>query len=802
MEESDFCIPNFSQTIDKRTIINVFEACRYRSPLVVVCLSNHTIALKFGTLISMGSGSNVYYIRDGEVISQALYNVFRSISTQLLLGNQIVVFVTAPKTVLSSNTIKAITWAFRGAFVELRNHDATETKVQDRLNNLVELSPLYNVPHCGLVYYGPTVFSELLSLTKKNKTKWYATIDYSMYSRTVLVGFSKVMLRETSRLNNSILVVVGYNPPYVWASLRHGLKLNYIEIGTKSPGGQGPRGLILPKLPTDTEANKVKYVVHNPQLKLLCQDMTMLSISKNVLYIGSYPAKHLEDLHLEGWTLVCVDPKITNEWKLNLASSTKAKVHGYDQAFDFKSLTLPNYVSHFNGEKFVIIDDTWIQGDEEYESFQAEKQKYFEWAVSTESNKVILAMMKWNRKTDVIVSKLLGLLPQPYGANVHELRAIFHRNGSNNMSIKLSTTNEYLDKFAKLSTSSQISTQTFLHQLLTTTKDILNYEQQENSVIVASYSLSNANNSKAKVLAYLKDVNFKKRLMIFGAPNLNRLKFMKEVGLILDSHIVIKEDVITFKNPTGKIWKDIGYNAVELLQAGFVEVTIDQMAAMSFDVYRGCGYYANSNYNDIFSWYIPIWYIDRFMLLQDITTSPANVVKCFTTRIRNLCFVPHKVYYAYRAHLVGSFFSKHNITNNKYALVGDSKSTCVIKEDFEVTHACGPLVFRKDAVINVSGHLLSLGIAAHFVASPVYLWVRQMKYMTQTRSMKAGIDPLLYFDNKLDNLTNVLKIWHTREEVLLASEILVEYVEMMLNGHHSFGILSEIKQTVESLFKM
>nr|ADN64782.1 minor core protein [Homalodisca vitripennis reovirus] len=803
MGDDAYCIPNFSQTIDKRVILNVFEACRHRSPIAIIGLPHRDVAVKYSSKLSTGSGTIVYFLHDSTNITNDLFSVFRAVGTQLLMGCQIVIFVTIPTTKLTLNTLKSIGWAFRAAVADFRDTSREDPNLKDFMDTTLDLAPLFNVPKCGIAYYGPTIFSELLELTNKGllKTKWYATIDYSMFSRSAITAFAAYMLKAAGIDRKSMkAAVVGYNPPYVWTGLKHGLQVKYLELHVRSPGGLGPRRLILPKLDFKDEPNKVKYVVHNPQIKLLCHDMTFLSISRNVLYIGSYPATHLEGLNLYGWKLLCVDPKNTPEWAEIMRKKTNADITQIGLPYDFTTPgVFPKYVKKvFGNERFVVMDDSWIDGRAEYEDFQLLKQSYFE-SVCASDDQMILASVKWHRTKDTTVKYLLALLPQPYGGSIRELRAVFSKHGVSSITIKSSDTEAYLDKFNKMSQSSQIYTQAFMHQLLTTTKDALEYDVPNDTALIASYSLSNSNNSKSRVLQCLDNYAKMKKVIIFGAPNLLRLKFMKEIGLMLDSSIKIKDDLISFSNPSGKKWVDRGYTAEEMQSVGFIEITVEQMVSLCGGDYAGCGYFVNSSYNDIFSWYIPMWMVGKLML-QDIRTSPSALVKCFTTVIRSLCFVPHRVYYAYRSYMVAKHLAANNVLNTAYTLIGSSDATFIVNSNFSIPHPAGPLNFTAGDKVNISGHLLSLSIAAHFVAAPILLWAHQMKYMTQNRKKDPKIDPLLYFDNKLDKQGSLMQ-WHSREEVLLACLIVEDYVSMMFNGNYSKNIINDITATMAKVFK-
>nr|P14583.1 RecName: Full=Putative mRNA-capping enzyme P5; AltName: Full=Structural protein 5; AltName: Full=mRNA guanylyltransferase [Rice dwarf virus (isolate Akita)]BAA14081.1 ORF [Rice dwarf virus] len=801
MSNPDYCIPNFSQTVNERTIIDIFTICRYRSPLVVFCLSHNELAKKYAQDVSMSSGTHVHIIDGSVEITASLYRTFRTIATQLLGRMQIVVFVTVDKSVVSTQVMKSIAWAFRGSFVELRNQSVDSSTLVSKLENLVSFAPLYNVPKCGPDYYGPTVYSELLSLATNARTHWYATIDYSMFTRSVLTGFiAKYFNEEAVPIDKRIVSIVGYNPPYVWTCLRHGIRPTYIEKSLPNPGGKGPFGLILPVINELVLKSKVKYVMHNPQIKLLCLDTFMLSTSMNILYIGAYPATHLLSLQLNGWTILAFDPKITSDWTDAMAKATGAKVIGVNKEFDFKSFSVQaNQLNMFQNSKLSVIDDTWVETD--YEKFQAEKQAYFEWLIDRTSIDVRLISMKWNRSKDTSVSHLLALLPQPYGASIREMRAFFHKKGASDIKILAAETEKYMDDFTAMSVSDQINTQKFMHCMITTVGDALKMDLDGGRAVIASYSLSNSSNPKERVLKFLSDANKAKAMVVFGAPNTHRLAYAKKVGLVLDSAIKMSKDLITFSNPTGRRWRDYGYSQSELYDAGYVEITIDQMVAYSSDVYNGVGYFANSTYNDLFSWYIPKWYVHKRMLMQDIRLSPAALVKCFTTLIRNICYVPHETYYRFRGILVDKYLRSKNVDPSQYSIVGSGSKTFTVLNHFEVPHECGPLVFEASTDVNISGHLLSLAIAAHFVASPMILWAEQMKYMAVDRMLPPNLDKSLFFDNKVTP-SGALQRWHSREEVLLAAEICESYAAMMLNNKHSPDIIGTLKSAINLVFKI
>ncbi|AAA48499.1 polypeptide P5 [Wound tumor virus] len=802
MAIDSYCIPNFSQTIDNRTIVNIFQSCKYRSQLSVCFLNDKSAADKFSNSMRQGSGTITFIIHaeDGE-ISEQLHSTFRSVSTMLLCGMQLFVFIVAPRNVISSETGKAITWAFRGSFIELRDHGRGEQALHDILEQFYRLSPLVNVPKMGMAYYGPTSFAELLSLSSKNKTSWRYVIDYSMFTRSALVGFASHMMDECSFANKQINVI-GYNPPYVWAGLRHGVTTRFTEMSTPDPEGYGPIKLILPRLTGNVLLKKVKYVQHDPQKKLLCDDSVMFALSRNILYIGVYPATHLLDYNLKGWRMVAVDPKINAAWAETLKQRTSIDLVPISAKFEFNAQSTRDIVlKYFSGVPFSIIDDSWVEGTEDYEKFQELKQSYFEQLVmngSTSKLRVSMISMKWNRTKDVKCRRLLALLPQPYGGSLRELRAYFHVNGAAEVNIKKSEVNSYMDKFTSLSISEQIGSQKFMHMLITNYGDALKLKTGRDKAIIASYSLSNAINKKERVLKFLSDAAKSETLIIFGAPNLNRVKFMIKSGIVLGSDVTISNDLITFKNASGKVWKDYGYTQSELIKSSMIEITIEQMLCISSSSYNGVGYFANSIYNDMFSWYVPEWLFEKYFSIQDIRLSPVALVKCFTTSIRNLCYVPHLTYYALRGSFVEKVLITNNVLNSSYLITGTSHSTFKVLSNFEVPSPAGVLKFKAGDDVNISGHLLSLVIAAHFVASPTLLWATHMKRMTTPVNLPKNLDKLLFFDNKIKN--GMLEKWHSREEVVLAAMIVENYVAHILNGRHSIEIIQEITQVIYEKF--
>nr|AAT97063.1 unknown [Tobacco leaf enation phytoreovirus] len=797
----DYCIPNFSQSITKRTIVNIFEACKYRSQLVVCFLHDEEVATKYGNWMGQGSGTiTKVIVADESNIMVQLHDVFRNVGTLLLSGVQMFIFIIASRSLICNDTAKSITWAFRGSYVDLREFPRGSQSIVAKLEEYYKLSPLISVPKMGQFYYGPTVFSELLSISNKNRTSWRYVIDYSMFTRSGLVGF---MSKVASSLDykSKVLNVIGYNPPYVWAGLRHSMMIRYIESSVPDPSGSGPMKLILPKLDAKVLESKVKYVLHNPQVKLLCSDSLILSLSKNVLYLGAYPAEHLREMKLKGWKIVAVDPKLDDVWADGLSKNTGAKIIPYSQKFTFDAVSTKDVIlKNFNNVSFAVIDDTWVEGDSEYQEFQDVKQSYFEQLVSSKDDriKVSLISMKWNRKKDVKCCKLIGLLPQPYGGSLMEMRAYFHSKGCETM-VKRSEVDEYMDKFSKLSSSDQISTQKFMHIFITKSMNAMNMKLGRGESILASYSLSNAINDKDKVLEFLDRAVKSETFIIFGAPNLPRVKFMLANGVVTGSDISVKKDVITFKNASGRTWKDYGYTQSELLKVGMVEMTIEQMVSYAGGDYNGVGYFANSIYNDMFSWYIPKWLFEKLFQTQDVRLSPVALVKCFTTRIRNLCYVPHATYYALRGVFVERLLIRANVLNSSYKIDGQSDSTFQVLSNFNMDSEAGTLTFLKGQKVNISGHLLSLTIAAHFVASPIVMWSIHMKKMTASSNLPSGVDKLLFFDNKIKN--GKLEPWHSKEEVVLAAMIAGDYVSHILNGHHSTEIVDDICKTIYEQFK-
>nr|ABF56524.1 minor core structural protein [Rice gall dwarf virus] len=791
----EYVIPNFAQTINNRTIVNIFESCKYRSPLIICALNDAVLAKEYSNSMAMGSGTITFMIDNDVDIMSSLYTTFRTVSTLLLMGNQLCVFIVVPMSVISTDALTAIAYAYRGAMIELRHYGRGDDYVQERLESLFKLSPLCGTPHMGPKYYGPTVFSELLDLSHHNKTSWYSVIDYSMFTRTALVGFASYLMKTLS-LNSSIVNIVGYNPPYVWAAMMHGVTIRYIEKEIPNPKGKGPMGLIMPELNGRVLTNKVKYVLHNPQIKLLCLDSMMFMSSRNIVYIGAYPATHLLDMNLRGWNIYAVDPEITQQWISDMKAKTGANICASARKFMFDVSENVKINEFFGNQPYSIIDDSWVPDN--YEQFQDKKRNYFQELVKSDQ-KVTLITMKWNTRKNVTCEKLLALLPQPYGGKLYEMRAFFHRNGIGSITIDANSVEKYIQKFQELPLGAQVGTQKFMHTMISRVQDVMSIQPKKGDVIIASYSLSNASNPKKKVLEYLTKASKSEAMIIFGAPNLERVKYMRERGVLPGNNITINGEKITFNNPSGKKWTDFGYTNSELLACDMIEVTIEQMVSFMSTSFRGTGYYSNSIYNDLFSWFIPVWVWNQTMQIQDIRLSPVALVKCFTTKIRNLCYVPHSTYYALRGHLVAKMFSENNIENNCYSISGKSNETFTVLRDFKFPTSIGVLEFKAGEKVNISGHLLSLAVAAHFVAVPVTMWARHIKYMTVDRQKPPDVDRILFFDNKIKR--NTLERWHTKSEVILAALIAGEYVGLMLNNFHSKAIVDDLCNTVLATFR-
>nr|APG79054.1 Minor core capsid 2 [Hubei reo-like virus 11]APG79154.1 minor core capsid [Hubei reo-like virus 11] len=647
--------------------------------------------------------------------------------------------------------------------------------------------------------YIPKIYEQVVDRAKESV--FMDTSAYSLYLRDLTTNFIARARNTVGRLDsiptsNNILNIIGYNPQYVASTLRCGMRPCFIEKSIEP----SMLSLILPELPlkSDMASKAMKrdmYIRSNGQAKLADIDYTALAMCDQVIYIGAHPAQHLNGFDLSNHNLVFIDPNFTDESMHNLQKLNKniMLIKGY---FDFSIEGLKSCCQDVIdlSRPFLILDDSWIPGRVEYQTMQMEKLRFFTELIDGKFECTVV--MKWNYDSDIIIKHVYALLPQPNAGDLNEMRLVLSKYGKN-YTYKVSTVRKYLDKFKMLNFDVRSRTIANYHRLITTYQDALQVEgiKKKGAAISAMFSITNSSNDKSKTLAWFKEVSRAGAFLILTVPNIYRLNVTKIARYSIGLEVSIKNGTFVFSSPhTREPWKDNYFTEYEMAEASMTRVTPEMMNGFMSIKYNGVGYFTNSDYCDLFDVYIPTWLSKALFNYQNIGTSPMGVIKSVTNILISSGVVLRSEYYQRRGELLRNYLISKGVSSDKMAVSGTEYQSLFTLAPISVQTEFGLVELKSNTSLNISGHLLSMVVASHFVPTAVSVWIAQMALITT--KVKANtvhaykLSKLQFFDNDIDK-DGYFKVWHTMNELKLTFCIMEQYVEMILKDCYQPQIVKD-----------
>nr|QNS31043.1 minor core protein [Thrips tabaci associated reovirus 1] len=760
----------------------ILEMLEFRSRGLIVYGPSNVLTAKLSQRISSASGAIVIQVEATsgpfESVMQELRYGIRSATTNLLNISSIVILIHIND--MYTENVKAKIAA------GLRKPYATAKQINDVIyfdempyDTFIGYLPCAVKPTCGpLAYFAESRNEDALS-TRGNF--YSAILDRSNFERNVTVAFA-VHVQPDCRY----VYVVGYNPQYVYMALQSACLVRYLEVSRMNSDE-----LIFP--PLEPSISKTKYITHNSRLKLIDIDYTMLSLSFHVVYIGAAPGIHLYngDVNMSRHEILAIDPAFTFGQTAHLGKAFKSSTV-YTQPFSY-SLQDPLHGEIVTFIKkhgdVVIIDDTYMIGDVSKQlAFDQAKFSYFENLIEANAQHIVAISSKLHYKADRVFKYVKAMLPQPRGGSLNEMRVIFTPSGKE-VKYSYMRQKKYIDSFKNLDSESQYNKIMYMHRLLVINADALTYKGYiKNSVIVGMFALSNSFNNKKDVLKFVRGICENKSVIIMNSPDLSRINVYKKLDYSTGVAYSVKGDLITFKTPKGRVWKDIAYSDSDMMSAYMTSVAPEMLSGFMGDRYKGCGFIRTSSYNDLFNTYIPKFIVERHMLVQDIATSPISMVKSFTTILRSASNIPHAMMYAARGLLLRSLFDDIHVPKTAYVLINTPEATLKFVQPAKLNFSDGTcLMMSQDTLINVSGHMLSLCVAAHFLQVPVELWMHQLVQSTKYVNVPNIPDKIIYFDSLIKG--GKFDVWHTLDELLLTSKILKQYIHLILGESASDEII-------------
>ncbi|ASA47355.1 putative minor core protein [Aedes camptorhynchus reo-like virus] len=789
-------IPRNEYLNGKEIITAIFSCKRRRSGHVIVVGYDERTLLRWKYQISASVGAKVAYARvrhatDTEELSHAVREL-----TPNLLNDTCVLMLYGDHLTISLDFARKLSASIRAGLLYLPQSSASSLEEQCMMlrNNL----PDPTIPVFGVLT--PTNLER--SISPELKAEFRDNLAVSQCARELTIAFQVFRYRQESRALNSIKTkdntdvivnIVGYTPTLVHATLRSGARPVFYD-----PAFPKFTDLICPPLTTLLTADHLRrkkdsgwvWVRTNPQKKIALTAYLGLSLATQVLYIGSFPGTNLLDLQLTGHNLILIDPAIDDQYRLRMMKvcpNVSFKQEKYDFTVDHFNSLIQNRFD--TSRDIVILNDAWIEG-EAYELFQRNAFDHFSELCSRFGNVTIIS--KFHLLTDYKLTKVKALLPQPHGGSTNEMRIIFGGDGKD-YHYRSNKVNLYMEDFKSLNLTTQLWCINFYYHYLVKREDILKIDPGYNNIYSCLFSLSNDMNRKKDVLKWLSHANLNHNSVIFTTPNRDRAKVLVDSNFNPRTNISIKKDLFTFNSPVREIpWKDVCYTPSEMSEVLMECVTLEAFSGTMGKFYTGAGCYTQSSTFDLYDIYVSHYVIRPCTQVQHVGTSPLGFVKAFTHLFLKHGGMRRQAYYTNRGILLRRFFVSMNVPSTAYRLVGTEKCTMQILERIVLTSKYGIVRIFPNTEVNLSGHLLAMFVAAHFVSVSFEMWIRQLIHMaTDVPSHEIDImgnSPLEFFDN-VRNGTTYLH-WHTINELILTAEIVPEYVSSVMMGRHSESVIS------------
>lgn len=814
--------------IDSEVIIrNIFERTMTRSQHLLILAESHELCVKMANTCAQLNGANtqVCEINPNNSDQKQLLTAVKNITSNLL-SQRCYIFMYVNNindihNIFHDNynvyqlisTCKRLAVSLRAGFINFIHKP--DNYCIEMMKAVASGVPKHLVSYMG---YRPTLSLREAQLPDLNSSDFMTlqNMSYTMFERSLTTSFlasiANYNLTGSYQCNYPDKIprifVVGYNPQYVSLALQNGSMVRFLEVSTPKNDNDENSMIILPDLNNVPYKNKSRssktgrkyWIQSHSQQKLGQIDYTIFNMVNQIIYLGINPASHLFNLNLKKWKIIGVDPNLSPVTVDGIQQSCPSSILFNEEFnYSFKNLNKINRTSYIDFAKpFAIIDDVY-PGDAPglYQSMQVSKIKFYNDVVRKYPN-VIIAL-KLNLKTNTTINQLQYLLPQPYGGELKEMRAIM--SGDQNVpdfEYRAQDVDQYMNKFANIKTEEQLKFSVYMHSSLIINQNALNYNFKSHSLINCLYSLSNEINDKSSVLQWLEKMRKNNCIVLFSAPNGDRLKYKLKYSNRLTNVMRISDNkVYTKTSRRNKPWVDISYNFTEMRKIGYLSVTPEIIAGTMGSFYHGVGYVNHGDICDITDIYLPFEFCNKIFRYQTCGTSPMGNVKAFTHMVTDGMGVSKFIYYWKRAELVGNFLMLKGIPPDSYRLIGDGNATFTALRDIRISTFVGDVFINASdsaVSINLSGHLLSLAIAAHFIPNGIHIWIKQM--LTMSRGVDFNIllqsehDKMLFFDNIVRN--GIALPWHSQNELILTLCILKGYVNFMLNGHFSESIIDDI----------
>lgn len=778
----------------KDTIKEIFSKKTLRSRHVLIAYHDDMLVREWSYIMSSSSGAKVSVgTCSGDAYNHPM--LLRSVReiTPNLLSNVCILFVIANKQSFPMYSAQRLSSSIRANLVYLIGQASADfLEVMKKLKNMV---PTMSRPVLGR--YTPSV--GLLSSGSSILPPFKHTLAYSHFLRDITTQFASFirphLSKHVSHTNDSNkLYVIGYNPQYVASAIRCGLRAQFLERNALKN-----ETLVLPapsflKPVKDREEHK-SWVRSSGQIKLSDIDNLAFTTSNQIIYIGCHPGTHLYGYRMPAHKILFIDPALTDMTITELNKISPGNTKTVTEKFLFNVDYFKNIINGFINvtQPFTIIDDSWVPGTTNYENFQRDKINFFSFIIQRHKTLVSI-FMKLHIQHDIDIPYTFALFPQPHGGSLTELRLVMNYAGTT-YPYRVRAIRSYLDRIQDMSLEHRLRMIKYYHKILLDNHNGLAYKYSSGDLVSAMFSLSNTYNPKKSVLAWLQSMYNQRTFVIFSAPNKGRIEFLLDSGYDIGLSLKLQGDILTFRSPHRDTpWTDFCYSMAEMREVGYVTITPEIMAGILSTDYTGVGYYLNSHYCDVMDIYVPEFVLWDVLKYQHIGTSPMGIIKSFTHMFLMNGTIQRGQYYAKRGALCSDVLTSYGVNIADFYVIGDERISIVTTSDIDVSMKYGHIVIPKNTNINISGHLLSMTVSAHFVPTAVNVWIHQLLTMTGETPLSSvaahvhnGVE---LFDNKL--IGDHFEPWHSLNELILTMEILHDYTAFILNGKQNYAVINDI----------
>nr|QHA33827.1 putative minor core protein [Atrato Reo-like virus] len=784
-------LPRSEYCSGKEIVESIFSKKRRRSSHVIIVANNAEKLEEWRYAISASVGAKTSMaVVDTLTNLKSLSRAVREL-TPNLLNDTCVLCILGKEDIVTIDFARKLSAALRAGLLYMPKADSRQ--LEEQCKALRDNLPDPTIPIWGV--RPPTNLDR--DIDPKLKAEFRDNLAVSQCARELTIAFQVMHARKqtfgraSSDTRDVTVNLIGYTPSLVQATLRSGGRPHFFD-----PAFRDFKSMICPSIRNLESIHAVQrkkdvgWIRTNPQKKIAITAYLGYSMAAQILYIGCYPGTNLHDLSLVGHKVIYIDPLINSQFILIQSlicpdSTYKAEKYRF---------TNEHFISLISGrfdimKPIVVINDAWIDGLE-YEKFQRDAFDHFSDIVSQYEHVQVIS--KFHLKHQFDLHKVAALLPQPYGGSSDEMRIIFNSTGVD-YTFDPFKVGKYMSEFHDLSIAAQLWCVNFYYHFITTRKDILKCDPGSNKIYSGLFSLSNQMNKKKDVLNWIQRAHNQSNIVSFTTPNEYRVKFMKTTRFDPKTNISINGDIFAFQSPAkDRTWYDRCYTPVELGEAGLECITLEALSGIMGSRYKGVGCYTQSAAFDTYDVYMSQYAIVESTQVQHVGTSPLGFVKSFTHLFLKDGGMRRQSYYSNRAFLLQEYLTKMKVPRSAYRIVGNESATIYTLDKILVSTRFGNVRLLPGMEVNLSGHMLSMIVAAHFVSIPFEMWIRQLVAMATDVPEKEILaqvhSPIELFDNISKD--GMYLHWHTLNELMLTAEIALPYVTSVMMGMQSDDLIN------------